>query len=115
MENRNGPVVDAQVTQATGTAERETAVKMVEALGGTCKSRFVGREKLDFQLVLTMSAYNLGSHAQSGCVSMVTGKVPRGPCAWKLLFRAKWATRGTRPPTMGFECFFPVKTGSYFQ
>ena len=35
MENRNGLVVNAQVTQATGTAERETAVDMVEALSGT--------------------------------------------------------------------------------
>lgn len=132
MENRNGLVVDAQVTQATGTAEREAAVEMASALGGThrvtlgadknydtqncvadlrsaritphiaqnttnrssaidgrttrhdgyavsqrfrkrieeCfgwaktvgglrKSRFVGREKLDFQFVLTMAAYNL--------------------------------------------------------
>ena len=132
MENRNGLVTDAQVTQATGTAEREAAIDMVEALSGThrltlgadknydtrdcverlrhanatphvaqntsnrssaidgrttrhegykvsqrfrkrieeCfgwaktiggmrKSRFVGREKLDFQFVLTMAAYNL--------------------------------------------------------
>jgi transposase len=29
MENRHGLVVDAQVTQATGTAERETALQMV--------------------------------------------------------------------------------------
>ena len=32
MENRHGLVVDAQVTQATGTAERETALAMVERL-----------------------------------------------------------------------------------
>lgn len=30
MENRHGLVVDAQVTQATGTAEREAALQMVE-------------------------------------------------------------------------------------
>jgi transposase len=132
MENRNGLVTDAQVTQATGTAEREAAVAMAHALSGThrvtlgadknydtrncvddlrcanvtphvaqntsnrssaidgrttrhpgyaasqrfrkrieeCfgwaktigglrKSRFVGRDKLDFQFVLTMAAYNL--------------------------------------------------------
>lgn len=132
MENRHGLVVDAQVTQATGTAEREAAIDMAGALSGThrvtlgadknydtqgcvqslrehhvtphvaqnnnnrssaidgrttrhtgyaasqrfrkrieeCfgwaktvgglrKSRFVGREKLDFQFVLTMAAYNL--------------------------------------------------------
>jgi transposase len=132
MENRQGLVVDARVTQATGTAEREAAADLVDALGGTqritlgadknydtkgfvkelremkvtphlaqndthrssaidgrttrhpgypmsqrfrkrieeCfgwaktigglrKSRFIGREKLDFQFVLTFAAYNL--------------------------------------------------------
>ena len=132
MENRHGLVVDARVTQATGKAERETAVDLVNALGrtdritlgadknydtkdfvenmremmvtphvaqndtnrssaidgrttrhpgyltsqtirkrieecfgwaktigGLRKSRFIGREKLDFQFVLTFAAYNL--------------------------------------------------------
>ena len=132
MENRHGLVVDAKVTQATGTAEREAAVERVDALGGSqritlgvdknydtqgfvedmreltvtphvaqndtnrssaidgrttrhpgyatgqairkrieeCfgwaktvgglrKSRFIGREKLDFQFVMTFAAYNL--------------------------------------------------------
>ena len=132
MENRHGLIVDAQVTQATGTAEREAAIAMVEALtgtrrvtvgadknydtkgfvdamrcanatphvaqndtnrssaidgrttrhpgyqtsqairkrieecfgwlktiGGLRKSRFVGRDKLDFQFVLGAAAYNL--------------------------------------------------------
>jgi len=132
MENRNGLVVDAQVTQATGTAEREAAIEMVGALqgnnritlgadkgydtadfvedcrllkatphvaqnntnrssaidgrttrhagyrksltirkrieecfgwaktvGGIRKSRFIGREKLDFQFTLTFAAFNL--------------------------------------------------------
>ena len=35
IANRHGLVVDAQVTQATGTAEREAAVDMVSALSGT--------------------------------------------------------------------------------
>ncbi len=132
MEKRHGLVVDAQVSQATGTAEREAAIAMVEALtgtrrvtvgadknydpkgfveamrcanatphvaqndthrssaidgrttrhagcrtsqtirkrieecfgwlktiGGLRKSRFVGREKLDFHFVLGAAAYNL--------------------------------------------------------
>jgi len=128
MENRNGLVVDARVSQATGTAERDVAMEMVKGrgnrhrvtvgadrnydtkgfiramrkanatphvaqnvsnrssaidgrttrhpgyrirkrieecfgwakvIGGMRKSRFVGREKLDFQFVLTMAAYNL--------------------------------------------------------
>lgn len=35
MENRNGLVVDGCLTLATGTAEREAALEMVDALGGT--------------------------------------------------------------------------------
>ena len=142
MENRHGLVVDAQVTQATGTAEREAAIDMAGALSGThrvtlgadknydtrdcvddlrcanvtphvaqntsnrssaidgrttrhsgyatsqvfrkrieeCfgwaktigglrKSRFVGREKLDFQFVLTFAAYNLIRMRNLGVVS----------------------------------------------
>jgi transposase len=34
MENRHGLVVDSRVTQATGTAEREAALAMVEAVPG---------------------------------------------------------------------------------
>lgn len=35
MENRNGLVVKARLTQATGTAERDAAVEMLEDLGGS--------------------------------------------------------------------------------
>jgi len=132
MENRNGLVVNAQVTQGTGTAEREAAIEMIGALevskritlgadkgydttdfvkgcrllkvtphvaqnntnrssaidgrttrhegysksltirkrieecfgwaktvGGIRKSRFIGREKLEFQFTLTFAAFNL--------------------------------------------------------
>ena len=142
IENRHGLVVDTRVTQATGTAEREAAIEMVEALSGThrvtlgadknydtldcvnrlrcanatphvaqndknrssaidrrttrhpgyavsqcfrkrieeCfgwsktigglrKSRFVGREKLDFQFILTMATYNLVRMRNLGVVS----------------------------------------------
>jgi transposase len=34
MENRNGLVVDVRLTLATGTAERDAAVEMIEAIGG---------------------------------------------------------------------------------
>ncbi|MCG8026287.1 MAG: IS5 family transposase [Candidatus Thiodiazotropha endolucinida] len=142
MENRSGLVTRAQVTQATGMAERETAIDMVNALsgphrvtlgadknydtrgfvdamrranvtphvaqntsnrsssidgrttrhegyktsqvirkrieecfgwaktvGGLRKSRFIGREKLDFQFVLTFAAYNLVRMRNLGVVS----------------------------------------------
>jgi transposase len=35
MENRNGLVADARLTLATGTAERDAAVEMVDAIGGS--------------------------------------------------------------------------------
>lgn len=34
MENRNGLIVDARLTQATGTAQRETALAMSAARAG---------------------------------------------------------------------------------
>ena len=34
MENRNGLVVDAMLTHATGTAEREAALAMLERMQG---------------------------------------------------------------------------------
>jgi hypothetical protein len=34
MEHRHGLVIDTRVTQATGTAEREAAVAMAEAIPG---------------------------------------------------------------------------------
>ena len=42
MENRNGLIVDAELTAATGTAERETAVEMA---GGLCAGATLGADK----------------------------------------------------------------------
>lgn len=44
MENRNGLVADARLTLATGTAERDAAVEMVDAIGGR-KRITVGADK----------------------------------------------------------------------
>ena len=44
MENRVGLVVDVQVTHATGTAERDTALDMLQALSGS-QHRTVGADK----------------------------------------------------------------------
>ena len=44
MENRNGLVVDSRLTQATGTAEREAALEMVEDISGT-KQVTLGADK----------------------------------------------------------------------
>ena len=45
MENRHGLVVDAQVSEASGTAERDAALDMVEALPGE-RHRTLGGDKL---------------------------------------------------------------------
>jgi transposase len=44
MENRTGLVVDARLTQASGTAERDTALEMLEDLGGSLQVT-VGADK----------------------------------------------------------------------
>lgn len=44
MENRNGLVVDSRLTQATGTAERDAALEMVENISGT-KQITLGADK----------------------------------------------------------------------
>jgi transposase len=46
MENRHGMVVDTRVTQATGTAEREAAVAMAEAIPGPQRAT-LGADKND--------------------------------------------------------------------
>ena len=45
MENRNGLAVDAQVTAATGTAEREAALSMAESLPERARRRTMGCDK----------------------------------------------------------------------
>jgi hypothetical protein len=46
MENRNGLIVDAQATHATGTAERETALTMIERTRKPGKRVTLGADKL---------------------------------------------------------------------
>jgi hypothetical protein len=46
MENRHGMIVDTRVTQATGTAEREAAVAMAEAIPGPQRAT-LGADKND--------------------------------------------------------------------
>jgi hypothetical protein len=39
MENRNGLIIDARLTEANGTAERSTALDMIEVQRQTRKHR----------------------------------------------------------------------------
>jgi hypothetical protein len=43
IENRNGLIVDARLTEANGTAERTTALYMVEDPGSTVGGAYVSR------------------------------------------------------------------------
>lgn len=45
MENRNGLVVDLMLTQATGKAEREAGVRMLDRLPGQKKRRTLGADR----------------------------------------------------------------------
>ena len=49
MENRNGLVVNATVTQASGTAEREAAVEFIDALRGKRRITLVADKNYDTQ------------------------------------------------------------------
>ena len=48
-ENRNGLVVAAKLTQASGYAEREAALEMVQGLGGARRITLAGRQGLRHQ------------------------------------------------------------------
>jgi transposase len=48
-ENRNGLVVQAELTQATGTAEREAAASMIDALGGNDRITVAADKAYDTQ------------------------------------------------------------------
>ncbi len=43
VENRNGLIVNARVWEATGTAERDTALLMLEQIAGTQRVTVTGR------------------------------------------------------------------------
>ena len=68
--------VDERTTRHKGYCVSQTKRKRVEecfgwlkTIGSLRKSPFVGREKLDFQFVLTLAAYNLVRMRNLGVVS----------------------------------------------
>ncbi len=65
-DTNRSSAIDGRTTRHPGYKTSQTIRKRIEecfgwakTIGGLRKSRFVGREKLDFQFVLTMAAYNL--------------------------------------------------------
>lgn len=65
MENRHGLVVQARLTQATGTAEREAALALVRERPGRQRVTLGGRQKLRYARVRPGSAGGAG-HAPCG-------------------------------------------------
>ncbi len=83
MENRHGLVVDTQVTEATGTAEREAAVSMVEALPGAPRKTLGGDKLFDtHDFVQDVRARGVTPHVAQhtkGRTSAVDGRTTRHP------------------------------------
>ena len=83
MENRHGLVVDTQVTEATGTAERETALTMAEALPGTPRKTLGGDKLYDTQdFVRDVRAAGVTPHVAqntSGRRSAIDSRTTRHP------------------------------------
>jgi transposase len=81
MENRNGLIVEACVTQATGTAEREAALAMVTALGGSERITLGGDKGYDVAaFVAALRELNVTPHvAQNdrGRRSAIDGRTTR--------------------------------------
>jgi transposase len=78
MENRNGMVVDVTFTQATGTAEREAALDMLDGVPGSRRVT-VGADKgydsLDF--VTTCRRMNITPHVARRQTSKLDGRTTR--------------------------------------
>ena len=65
-DTNRSSAIDGRTTRHSGYLTSQTIRKRIEecfgwakTIGGLRKSRFIGREKLDFQFVLTFAAYNL--------------------------------------------------------
>ncbi len=81
MENRNGLIVNAQVTPATGTAEREAAVAMVEDIPGDERVTLGADKNYDTQqFVADMRERSVTPHVAqntSGRRSAIDGRTTR--------------------------------------
>ena len=83
MENRHGLVVDAQVSEASGTAERDAALEMVEALPGARRRTLGGDKLFDTQdFVRDARAAGVTPHVAqhtTGRQSAIDGRTTRHP------------------------------------
>jgi IS5 family transposase len=83
MENRHGLVVDTRVTQATGTAERDAAVAMAEAIPGRQRVTVGADKNYDTRdLVRELRELRVTPHVAqntSGRSSAIDGRTTRHP------------------------------------
>lgn len=84
MENRNGLAVDATVTSATGTAEREAGVEFANEIGGGGRTATMGADKgYDTrEFVRQLRQANVTPHVaqnKSGRRSAIDGRTTRHP------------------------------------
>jgi len=74
MENRNGMVVDVTFTQATGTAEREAALDMLEGVNGSRRATLGADKGYDTQEFITMCRHmNVTPHVARRKTSKLDG------------------------------------------
>jgi hypothetical protein len=75
MENRNGMVVDVTFTQATGTAEREAALDMLEGVHGSRRVTLGADKGYDTQDFITMCRHmNVTPHVARRKTSKLDGR-----------------------------------------
>lgn len=84
MENRNGLAVDAIVTRATGTAEREAGVKFAKQIGGSGRRATLGADKAydSREFVEELREAEVTPHVaqnESGRKSAIDGRTTRHP------------------------------------
>jgi transposase len=83
MENRHGLIVSPGLSAATGTAERETAVRLVEAVPGRHRITVGGDKAYDTQeFVRSLRALKAVPHVAQNCTgrkSAIDGRTTRHP------------------------------------
>lgn len=77
MENRNGLVVETELTQASGTAEREAALSMVEQLSGAERTTLGGDKGYDTKtFVADLRDLNVTPHVAQNATNRASERVP---------------------------------------
>ena len=83
MENRNGLAVDARLTQATGTAERDACLEMLQEAGGNRRITLGGDKNYDVHdFVDTLRNLNVTPHVAQNDTnrkSAIDGRTTRHP------------------------------------